>query len=167
MILGKKRIIELMKNGLVENMVDANVQIQAHGIDLTIGDVLIPWEKGVIDFDNSNRHVSGLHRIPPTCDDFYHLTKDRIYVIKLRERVNIPKNIVALTRSRPSMHRSCAYTESAIWEAGYSGIGYVILHVGNPYGLDLATNAKICQMIFIEADEETEGYSGIYQYENI
>lgn len=167
MILGKKKIKELMKNGLVENMVDANIQIQPNGIDLTIGDVLIPWEKGVIDFDNSERHASGLHRIPPSEDDFYHLTKDRIYIIRLREIVNLPKNICALTKSRSSIYRSGAYIESAVWEAGYSGIGYVTLHIGNPYGLDLKSNARICQMIFIEVDEETDGYSGIYQGENL
>ena len=36
MILGKKKITELMKKGLVENMIDANIQIQAYGVDLAI-----------------------------------------------------------------------------------------------------------------------------------
>ncbi len=165
MILGKKKIMELMKNGLVENMIDANIQIQTHGVDLTIGDILTPWEKGVIDFDNSKRHVSGLHRIPPSNDNFYHLTSSKIYIIRLRERVNLPRNIAALTKSRSSLLRSGAYIESSIWDAGYGGTGYVTLHIGNPYGLDLSTDVRICQMVFFEVDEETEGYSGIYQGE--
>jgi len=42
MILGKETIKKLMKDGLVENMVDANVQIQSNGVDLTVGHILIP-----------------------------------------------------------------------------------------------------------------------------
>lgn len=165
MILGKETIGNLVKNGLVENMVDANIQIQPDGIDLTIGDILIPWDKGVIDFDNSNRHVSGLHRLPPSEDNIYHLARGNAYVVRIRERVNLPKNVVALIKSRSSLIRSCAYVEGAVWDPGYSGSGPIILHVINPYGLDLTTNARICQMIFFEVDKDTDGYSGTYQGE--
>jgi dUTP pyrophosphatase len=166
MMLGKQEINELMKNGLVENMVDANVQIQPDGIDLTMGYVLIPWEKGFIDFDNSKRHVSGLHRLPSPDDNIYHLSANKSYIIKLRENINLPKNIAALIKSRSSLIRSGAYIESAVWDSGYSGSGQVMLHVINPYGLDLTTDARICQMVFFKIDGETEEYSGIYQGEH-
>jgi len=166
MILGKETIKKLMKDGLVENMVDANIQIQPVGVDLTIGHILIPWEKCVIDFDNSQRHVSGSHALPPTADNIYHLTRGISYIVKLRERVNLPKNIVGLIKSRSSLIRSGIYVESAVWDPGYSGSGPVILHVLNPYGLDLTTNARICQMVFFEVDDKTEGYNGIYQGES-
>jgi dUTP pyrophosphatase len=165
MILGKETIKNLMKNGLVENMVDADIQIQPDGVDLTIGDILVPWDKGVIDFDNSVRHVSGLRRLPPSEDNIYHLVRGNAYVIRIRERINLPKNVAALIKSRSSLIRSCVYIESAVWDPGYSGSGSIILHVGNPYGLDLTTNARICQIVFFEVDADTEGYSGIYQGE--
>lgn len=154
-----------MKNGLIENMVDASVQIQSNGVDLTIRDILIPWEKGVVDFDNSNRHISGSHKLPPSDDNMYHMVRDGAYIVRIKEKINLPKNIVGLIKARSSLLRSGAYIESAIWDAGYSGYGQVLLRVTNPYGLDLATNARICQMIFVKTDEETEGYNGMYQGE--
>lgn len=165
MVLCSNSIKELMKIGLVENMVNETIQIQPNGVDLTIGEILIPWEKGIIDFDNSSRHVSGTHRLPPSSDNMYHLSRDVSYIIRIRERVNLPKNIIALIKTRSSLLKSGAYIESAVWDSGYNGNGKVILHVRNPYGLDLTTDARICQMIFLELDCETEGYSGIYQGE--
>ena len=61
--------------------------------------------------------------------------------------------------------RSGIYVESAVWDSGYGGKGQVIMHVLNPYGLDLTTDARICQMIFFKVEGDTEGYSGIYQGE--
>jgi len=165
MVLGDKTIRELMKNGLVENMVDVNIQMQHNGVDLTIGDILIPWEKGVVDFDNNVRHVPGSHRLPPSEDNMYHLVRYIPYIVKIRERVNLPKNVMALIKTRSSLLRSGAYIEGAVWDSGYSGSGQVVLNVINPYGLDLTTNARICQMVFLEVDNETSGYDGIYQGE--
>lgn len=159
MILGKEKIKELMKDGLVENMVDENVQIQPDGVDLTIGDILIPWEKGIIDFDNSKRHISGSHRLPPSEGNIYHLMRGNAYIVKVRERITLPNNIAALVKSRSSLIRSGVYIGSAIFGPGYSGLGQVLLHVLNPYGLDLTTNARICQIVFFEADGETDEYS--------
>jgi dUTP pyrophosphatase len=167
MILGKEKINELMKDGLVENMVDANVQIQPDGIDLTVGHILIPFGKGFIDFDNSRRHISALQMLHPSEDGIYHLETNISYIVKIRERINLPKNIVALIKSRSSLIRSGAYIESAVWDSGYRGSGLIILHIINPYGLDLTTNARICQMLFFKVDGYTDEYSGIYQDENL
>ncbi len=162
-MLGKTKIKELIKEGLVENMVDANIQIQPNGVDLTVGHILIPLEKCFIDFDNSKRHISRTNVVPPSEDNIYHLTANNIYIIKLREKINLPKNIAALTRPRSSLMRSGIYIESAVWDSGYRGSGQVMLHVVNPHGLDLTTDARICQMVFFNVEGETEGYSGIYQ----
>lgn len=165
MILGKEKIKELMKDGLVENMIDANVQIQSDSVDLTIGYILIPWEKAFIDFDNSRRHISGLHRLPPSEDNIYHLSTNKSYVVKIREKINLPKNIAGLIKSRSSLVRSGVYIESSVWDSGYSGYGSVLLRVTNPYGFDATIDARICQIIFFKVEGETGGYSGIYQGE--
>jgi dUTP pyrophosphatase len=39
--------------------------------------------------------------------------------------------------------------------------------VYNPQGLRLQRNARIVQLIFLELTQETEGYHGAYQGENI
>ena len=99
-MLGKEKIKKFMKDGLVENMVDANIQIQPNGIDLTVGKILIPLDNCFIDFDNSKRRISELYELSPSEDNIYHLKANNIYVVKIREKINLPKNIAALIKSR-------------------------------------------------------------------
>lgn len=165
------------KPPLIEDMVNANIQIQENGVDLTIGSLYRFYRRGVIDFDNSHRQISRRDYISTIDDDIFNEKENRyyqcynlkpgVYAVVIKQRVNLPKDVIALTISRSSLTRSGVYIQFAVWDAGYSGYGEVLLHVVNQYGIKLMENARICQMIFMKTDEESDGYKGEYQYERI
>lgn len=174
MILTKRNIIELMKNDppLIENMKDLEIQIQENGVDLTIGEVLIPIESGLVNFNNEIRQICRYSNMYPLAGvekekdiNYFDLPYGQCYIIRLKERINLPKNIMAITKPRSSLIRNGVYIQSAIWDAGYHGRGHIMLIVENPYGIKLTYDARICQMIFIKLNKESLGYSGIFQEE--
>ena len=58
--------------------------------------------------------------------------------------------------------------ETAVWDAGYSGRSESLLVVYNKKGFDLKKDARVLQLLFFRLDEEVKnGYSGIYQNENV
>lgn len=178
MILSKTTILELMKGEcpLIENLIDQNMQIKENGVELTIGNVFTPKESGIIDFDNTIRYVCQYETIYPITinikirDDTeksivgYQL-KEGTYIVKLHEKVNIPKNMIALIRGRSSLFRNGVTVKSGVWDSGYSGRGSITMTVENPHGVILTKDARICQMYFAMTDKETDGYRGIYQGE--
>ena len=89
------------------------------------------------------------------------------YVITFNEIVNLPKNVMALGAPRSSLLRCGVTVHTAVWDAGYSGRSQSLMVVYNPFHFRVQRNARIAQLVFFELTEETEGYSGAYQGENI
>jgi dUTP pyrophosphatase len=89
------------------------------------------------------------------------------YIITYNEIVHLPKNIMALAMPRSSLLRCGVTVNTAVWDAGYSGRSQSLMVVYNPQGFRLQRNARIVQLVFLELAQETEGYQGVYQRENI
>jgi dUTP pyrophosphatase len=89
------------------------------------------------------------------------------YIITYNEIVHLPKNIMALARPRSSLLRCGVTVNTAVWDAGYSGRSQSLMVVYNSHGFRLQRNARLVQLVFLWLTEETEGYHGAYQRENI
>ena len=72
-----------------------------------------------------------------------------------------------LARPRSSLLRCGVTVGTAVWDAGYSGRSQSLMVIYNPQGIRLQKNARIIQLVFFQLTQETEGYRGIYQGENI
>lgn len=162
MLLGKERILELIKNqGLIEDYIDLEAQLQPCGFDLTVDKVLKPKGPGTLAFDNSERILP----------DYEDITQDEMelcqghYIVQLNETVALPKDIAAFVLPRSSLMRMGCTLVSALWDPGYRGKGRLLLIVG-PMGLRLKRNARIGQMIFFEA-RGSSLYNGSYQGEGL
>ena len=167
-ILSRQDIHTLLKEDppLVEDYIDLDSQVQPNGFDLTLREIAIPQTPGRITTDNSQRIVSDLS--PLVFDGLGAI--DLIpgaYIITYNEIVHLPKNIMALARPRSSLLRCGVSVETAVWDAGYSGRSQSLLTVYNPRGFRVEKNSRIVQLIFLTLTEETEGYAGSYQGENI
>jgi dUTP pyrophosphatase len=88
------------------------------------------------------------------------------YVITYQERVNLPPDLVALSRPRSSLLRSGVAIHGAVWDAGYSGRGEGLLVVMGRHGYRLQRGARVVQLVFFRLSRPTEGYVGRYQGEN-
>jgi dUTP pyrophosphatase len=74
---------------------------------------------------------------------------------------------MALARPRSSLLRCGVTVNTAVWDAGYSGRSQSLMVVYNSHGFRLQRNARLVQLVFLRLTEETEGYHGAYQRENI
>ena len=151
---------------LVENLCDAEQQVQPNGIDLTLKEVALLSSPGSMGTVNESRTLSsssllvfdGLGRVDllPGC-----------YLVTYNEVVNLPKNILALAMPRSSLLRCGVSIHNAVWDAGYSGRSQSLMVVYNPQGFRLHRNARIVQMVFFFLSREVvQGYQGVFQGEN-
>ena len=150
---------------LVENIFDPERQLTTNGLDLTVAGVerFIGNSPGSLDFDNSARRLPKTEPLPWE-NDFLHLPPGG-WLIRYAEKVNLPRDIIALGKPRSSLLRMGATLPSAVWDAGYSGCGQGLLVVHHPAGLVLHRRARVLQLVFFRLSSPTAGYQGTYQNE--
>jgi len=167
-ILAKQDIQRLLQQSppLVEGSINLEEQVQPNGIDLTLREVALLQSSGKIAVEDSQRLVSSLAPLVFDGMDFIDLVPG-VYVITYNEVVHLPRNIMALATPRSSLLRCGVTVNTAVWDAGYSGRSQSLMVVYNPQGFRLQRNARIVQLVFLRLTEETEGYHGAYQEENI
>ena len=152
---------------LVENLCDAQQQVQPNGIDLTLKEVALFSSPGSLGPGNQNRVLSGAS--PLVFDGLGRIDlSPGCYLITYNEVVNLPKNLMALAMPRSSLLRCGVSIHNAVWDAGYSGRSQSLMVVYNPQGFRLYRNARIVQMVFLSLSREVaQGYQGMFQGENI
>ncbi len=167
-VLSKQDIHRLLQREppLIEGYIDLETQVQPNGIDLTLREVALPQTSGKIAASDSQRLVSGLAPLVFDGLGFIDLMPGA-YIITYNEIVHLPNNVMALARPRSSLLRCGVTVNTAVWDAGYSGRSQSLMVVYNPQGFRLQRNARIVQLVFLQLTQETEGYQGAYQEENI
>jgi len=167
-ILSKQDIYRLLQQQppLIEGCVNLEEQMQPNGIDLTLGEVALLQSSGKIAVSDSQRLVSDLAPLVFDGLGFIDLIAGA-YIITYNEIVHLPKNVMALATPRSSLLRCGVTVNTAVWDAGYSGRSQSLMVVYNPQGFRLQRNARIVQLVFLRLTQETEGYRGAYQGENI
>lgn len=168
-MLSHEELVSLVnkKPPLVEHMIDPGIQIQPNGIELTLSRIEVHEGAGAIAFDNAERKLPETETIDFDGDGWVQLQKGS-YKIVFNEIVNIPKDLAAIAKPRSSLLRCGVTVETAVWDAGYSGRSESLLVVFNNNGFKLRKNARVLQLLFFRLGKEVrEGYSGVYQKENI
>lgn len=162
-----KRLIE--EHGLIQDVVHLETQLTPNGFDLTAGEIHEFVDGGRIDFSNDERELPETRPIPPETRDqsdeygWWRLSQG-VYKIRANETVNLPPNMMALTKPRSSLLRSGVHIGNAAWEAGFKGQGEFLLHVANPDGIEVKENARVNQIVFLwMSDDAEELYTGQYQ----
>ncbi len=150
---------------LVEGLLDREVQVQPHGIDLSVGEVYRLDGPGVIGFASEVTQLPAGEPVTFDPEGWAHLPPG-MYRVRLAERVNLPLHLFAMAWPRSSLLRMGVHIGTALWDAGYSGRGEVSLVVHNPRGIRLQHRARIVQMMFFRLDRAPlRGYDGRYQGE--
>jgi len=167
-ILSKQDIHRLLHQvpPLIEGYINPEEQVQPNGIDLTLREVALPQSSGKIAVKDSQRLVSDLAPLVFDGLDFIDLMPGA-YIITYNEIIHLPRNVMALAMPRSSLLRCGVTVNTAVWDAGYSGRSQSLMVVYNPQGFRLQRNARIVQLVFLQLTQETEGYHGAYQRENI
>lgn len=150
---------------LVEG-IDADVQIQANGIDLRVERIQRLTSPGLLGAADALREPAAREDLASDKDGWWDLHRGA-YVITYREKVNLPHDLMALARPRSTLLRSGVAIHAAVWDAGYSGRGEGLLSVLNARGWRLQRGARVLQLVFFRLSTPTlEGYRGRYLGEN-
>jgi dUTP pyrophosphatase len=167
-VLSQREIRRLLnkKPPLIEGCTDLEKQLQPNGVDLTLREIALLQSPGRIATEDNQRLVSALAPLVFDGLGFIDLVPGA-YIITYNEIVHMPKNIMALGRPRSSLLRCGVTVGTAVWDAGYSGRSQSLMVVYNPQGFRLQQNARITQLIFLRLSQNTKGYQGAYQGENI
>ena len=167
-VLSNHDIHRLLKQEppLIEGYINLEEQVQPNGVDLTLREVALLQSSGKIAVNDNQRLVSDLAPLVFDGMGFIDLVAGA-YIITYNEIVHLPKNIMALATPRSSLLRCGVTINTAVWDAGYSGRSQSLMVVYNPQGFRLQRNARIVQLVFLKLIQETKGYQGVYQRENI
>jgi len=137
-----------------------DTQRQPNGVDLTLGAVFEQAEPGFVGRDG--KRVGEREELSE--DDGAYRLDAGTYVVRYGEPVRIPEERVGFVLPRSTLLRNSCTLDTAVWDAGYEGIGEGRLDVGHAIAIE--PGARIAQLVLAEAGHE-ETYAGAYQRENI
>lgn len=145
---------------------DLAAQLQPNGFDLTLEGVWRLEGAGVLGVSNAERVLPGRMPVAPDAAGQLDLGPGT-YLVRFRESVALPLDLMAFGRPRSSLLRSGAALHTAVWDAGYHGRSESLLVVYAEAGIRLAVGARLLQLVFVRLEGSTYGYSGVYQRENL
>ena len=135
-------------------------QVQPNGVDLTLGTIYEQNSPGRIGRDGKT--VGDRRELDPA-DDTFELGPGN-YVAEYGEVVRVPDSHVGFVLPRSSLMRNSAMLNTAVWDAGYEGVGEGLLQVG--HAIEIERGARIGQFVLAAADHEGV-YEGDYQGERL
>ena len=99
---------------------DLHLQLQPNGVDLRVERVQRLTSPGLLGAADNVREPAAREDVQADKDGWWDLHRGA-YVITYREKVNLPADLMALSRPRSSLLRSGVAIHGAVWDAGYSG----------------------------------------------
>ncbi len=152
------------KDTIIREYIDAEIQTQIAGFDLTAKDIMALEDGGIIDFDNVERFIPD-HKTLTPLNKKWELEPGG-YLVRYNEIIEVPLNAMGIVLPRSTLMRIGATLCSAVWDPGYKGRGIGLMIVNAK--ITVCEGARIAQIVFIKTQEKiSEGYSGTYQNENV
>ena len=145
---------------------DREAQVQPNGFDLTLDSVWRMAGVGAIGLTNAERSIPERVAVAPSSDGWFALAPGS-FIIRFREVVALPLDVMAFGRPRSSVLRCGAAIHTAVWDAGYHGRSEALLVVYAEAGVRLAVGARVLQLVFVRLEAPTQSYAGMYQHENV
>jgi deoxycytidine triphosphate deaminase len=137
-----------------------DTQRQPNGVDLTVGAIFEQTEPGAIRRDG--KRVGEREEIEPE-NGAYRLDPGT-YVVRYGEPVRIPDERIGFVLPRSTLLRNSCTIDTAVWDAGYEGVGEGRLDVGHAIAIE--PGARIAQLVLATADHGGT-YDGTYQGERL
>ena len=138
----------------------SDAQRQPNGVDLTVGAIFEQTEPGAIRRDG--KRVGEREALDPE-DGAYRL-EPGTYVVRYGEPVRIPDERIGFVLPRSTLLRNSCTLDTAVWDAGYQGVGEGRLDVGHAIAIE--PGARIAQLVLAAADHDGT-YEGEYQGERL
>ena len=153
MLLGRERINDLLKAGLIENF--SPESLGGAGYDLRLGRMYSI---------ESDSHLGVRSRKTPEVkeieSDSYTLKPGEYVLVETAERLNMPGNLAARVLNRSTVFRCGCTLVNALVDPGYKGTLTFGLKNLSDKNFTVEVGAKIGQIVFEEVGGETSTYEG-------
>lgn len=136
--------------------------VQPNGVDLSIGTLF--ELNGISRITNDEYEKATREEVEPE-EGLYVVYPDSGYVVVYGEKITIPENHIGLVLPRSRIMRCGGNVQTAVWDAGYSGVGEGGLAFNETAAL--AEDLRLAQMVFIKTEELEEQYDGSHQHEKL
>lgn len=157
MYLGKAEIISrIKKHRLLENCDSAN--IEGSGVDLEVDKLYELESKAELSRESRRLPELGEHNTR-----YYKLAPGKYYLCTTKEKVNMPRDLVAFILPRSTLFRCGVSLRTAVVDPGYNGILTLGIRNESEHEFVLEKGSRICQIVFAEVRGEAENYEGKYQ----
>jgi dCTP deaminase len=128
--------------------------VQPTGVDLRIGDRFLRYtnQGGEIDLRGEPTHKTTTRRVRP--DEGYCLDPGEFALATTVERIELPREVGAITQDRSSVGRLGLVVQTAGYvEPGFEGELTLELFNANKRPIRVYPGTRVCQLILLEADK--------------
>ncbi|MFL0465320.1 MULTISPECIES: dCTP deaminase [Virgibacillus] len=82
------------------------------------------------------------------------------------EQIRLPNDLTAFVEGRSSIGRFGVFIQNTGWiDPGFSGQITLELFNANRVPVQLKVGMRVCQLVIVQVDQATEGYSGKYLFQ--
>ena len=159
-VIGYDTILELIeKKKLIEN-VDMN-NVQPSGVDLRAKIIYRLKNGGYLGV--KNRQTPNVDVVSDKTGDKIVLEPNEFVLVETMEKVNMPKDLLALILPRSSLFRCGVSLHTAVVDPGFIGTLTFGMKNMSDHPFELEIGSKIGQIVFEEVKGNDKLYNGKYQ----
>lgn len=164
MYLTGEKLKEKIKEGMVEDYVHLDTQINGNYFDLTVSEVSEIKGRGEVDFSDSERQIPETNPVKPRKKDpedeygWWMLPKGH-YLAKTNEKLKVPKGHLAVLQPRLSLLKSGLDIPMRIVPEGEKKEIYFNIAVTTDNGFEIKENARLISTMFINLKSKNK-YGG-------
>jgi dUTP pyrophosphatase len=159
--IGYEEILKLMKKEppLIENVEEKNVQ--PSGVDLRVKCIYRLKSGGYLGIEG--RKTPEVEIAYDKVGEKYTLKPNEFVLVETMEKVNMPKDLVAIVLPRSSLFRCGVSLHTAVVDPGFRGtLTFGMKNLGE-FPFEIEVGSKIGQIVFEEVKGNVKLYDGKYQ----
>ncbi|MFH1425079.1 MAG: dCTP deaminase [archaeon] len=156
MILGSEKILELCKEGLLENFEEKH--IESCGVDLRIGKIYRLKSGAKLGVDDRQTP-----EIEEVAENTIILKPNEYVLVETMEKVNMPSDLCAWMRQRSTLQRCGVSLFTALIDPGFNGTLTFGMKNQGEFEFEVERGARVGQIIFEKVEGGVKKYDGKYQ----
>ncbi len=160
-MIGYEEILKLIKQkpSLIENVNEKN--IQPSGIDLRVKCIYRLKNSGFL--GNSDRMTPDVESVSDMPGEKIRLEPNEFVLVETMEKVNMPKDVMAIVLPRSSLFRCGVSLHTAVVDPGFQGTLTFGMKNLSEFPFEIEIGSKIGQIVFEEVKGNVKLYDGKYQ----
>ena len=159
-VIGYEEILKLIKQkSLIENVGEKN--IQPSGIDLRVKCIYRLKNGGFLGVDD--RNTPDVDNVSDRLGEKFKLEPNEFVLVETIEKVNMPKDVMAIILPRSSLFRCGVSLHTAVVDPGFVGTLTFGMKNLSEFPFEIEIGSKIGQIVFETVKGNVKLYDGKYQ----